>query len=82
MINEKVFVCNNLREAKKEIYHLGKRGEKYEVDVIDRKTRIINDIYLMKYTNEGPIFQKQVYSRWKEEQTRARTQQLTINILQ
>lgn len=82
IINEKVFVCNNLREAKKEIYCLGTRGGKYEVDVIDKKTRIINDIYLMMYTREGPIFQKQIYSRWKEEQAKARTQQLTINILQ
>ena len=68
-------------ETKKKIYHLGKRGEKYEVDVINKKTRIIDDIYLMKYTIEGPIFQKQIYSRWKEEQAKARTQQLTINIL-
>ena len=82
IINEKVFVCNDLREAKKTIYHLGTRGEKYEVDIIDEKTRLVNDIYLMKYTKEGPIFQKQIYSRWKEEQARARTQQLTINILQ
>ena len=80
-INEKPFVCNSLIETKKKIYHLGKRGGQYEVDVIDKKTRIINDIYLMKYTKEGLIFQKQIYSRWKEEQAKARTQQLTINIL-
>ena len=82
IINEKTFVCNSLIETKKKIYHLGTRGEKYEVDVIDKKTKIIYDIYLMKYTREGPIFQKQVYSKWKEEQAKARTQQLTINILQ
>ena len=82
IINEKTFVCNDLREAKKKIYHLGTRGGGYEVDIIDEKTGIINDIYLMKYTKEGPIFQKQIYSRWKEEQAKARVQQLTINILQ
>ena len=82
IINEKVFTCNSLREAKEKIYHLGTREKKYEVDVIDRKTETINDIYLMKYTKEGPIFQKQIYSRWKEEQAKAKTQQLTINILQ
>lgn len=82
IINEKVFICNDLREVKKKVYHLGTREGKYEVDVIDRKTKIINDIYLMKYTKEGPIFQKQIYSKWKEEQAKARTQQLTINILQ
>ena len=82
IINEKVFICNDLREIKKKIYHLGTREKKYEVDIIDRKTNIINDIYLMKYTKEGPIIQKQVYSKWKEEQAKAKTQQLTINILQ
>lgn len=82
MLDEKTFVCNSLREAKKEIYRFGTRGWSYEVKVIDKETRITNDIYLMKYTREGPIFQKQVYSRWKEELAKARTQQLTINILQ
>lgn len=82
MINKETCVCNNLTEAKKEIYRFGTRGAGYEVDVIDKKTRIINDIYLMKYTREGPIFQKQIYSRWKEEQAKARTQQLTMNTLQ
>ena len=82
IINEKAFVCNNLKEAKTKIYHLGTRKKKYEVDVIDKKTGIINDTYLMKYTKEGPIFQKQIYSRWKEEQAKARIQQLTISILQ
>lgn len=82
IINEKVFVCNTLREVKKEIYRLGAREKKYEVEVIEKKTRITNDIYLMKYTKGGPIFQKQIYSRWKEEQAKARTQQLTINIIQ
>ena len=43
-INEKVFECNSLKEAKREIYHLGIREKKYEVDVIDKRTRIINDI--------------------------------------
>lgn len=78
VINEKTFTCNELREVKKKIYTLGTRGEKYRVDVIDKKTGKINDIYLMKYTKEGPIFQKQMYSRWKEEQAKAKTKQLTI----
>lgn len=81
VINEKTFTCNELRGIKKKIYSLGMRGEKYRVDVIDKKTKIINDIYLMMYTIEGPIFQKQIYSRWKEERAKARIQQLTINLL-
>lgn len=78
IINEKVLTCNELRGVKKKIYTLGVRGEKYRVDVIDKKTRIVNDTYLMKYTKEGPILQKQIYSRWKEELAKAKIKQLTI----
>lgn len=77
-INGKTFSCNELRDVKNKIYTLGMRGEKYKVDVIDKNTGVINDIYLMKYTKEGPLFQKQMYSRWKEERTKAKARQLTI----
>ena len=70
-----------MREVKRKIYTQGTREENYRVDVIDKNTGTINDIYLMKYTKEGPIFQKQVYSKWKEEQAKAKTKQLTINTL-
>lgn len=80
IIDGKVLTCNELRVAKKEIYTLGKREEKYRVDVIDKKTGTVYDTYLMKYTKEGPIFQKQIYSRWKEDLAKARIKQLTINI--
>nr|DAH69042.1 MAG TPA: hypothetical protein [Microviridae sp.] len=78
IINGRTFTCKDLREAKKKIYLFGTREKKYRVDVIDKVTGIINDIYLTKYTKEGPIFSKQIYSRWKEELAKARTQQLTI----
>lgn len=81
VINEKTFECNEMRGVKKKIYTQGIRGGSYRVDIIDKRTGIINDIYLMKYTKEGPIFQKQMYSRWKEEQAEARTKQLTLNTL-
>ena len=55
------------------------RGEKYVVDITDKKTGAINDIYLLKYTIDGPIFQKQMYSRWKEEKAKAKRNQLEIN---
>ena len=77
-INGKTSTCNELRGAKKKIYAQGIRGEKYKVDIIEKNTGVINDIYLMKYTKEGPIFQKQIYSRWKEEQAKAKAKQLTI----
>lgn len=80
-INGKTFICNETRGIKKRIYTQGIRGEKYRVDVVDKNTGEINDIYLMKYTKEGPIFQKQTYSRWKEEQAEAKARQLTITAL-
>ena len=81
VINEKTFTCKDLKEAKKKIYALGLREEKYKVDVIEKKTGIVNDIYLMKYTKGGPIFSKQTYSRWKEEKAEAKERQLTITAL-
>lgn len=80
-INGETFSCNELREVKRKIYAHGIREQKYRVDVIDKKTKVINDIYLMKYTKEGPIFQKQMYSRWKEEQAKAKVKQLIITPL-
>ena len=78
IINGKVLTCNELKEAKREIYTLGTRGENYRVDVVEKKTGTVNDTYLMRFTKEGPIFQKQIYSRWKEELAKARIKQLTI----
>lgn len=78
IINKKVFTCNELKEAKERIYTLGERGKVYRVDVVDKKTRIVNDTYAMKYTKEGPIFQKQTYSRWKEEIAKEKIRQLGI----
>ena len=77
-INGKTFTCNDLREVKKKIYTLGIREENYRVDVVDKRTGKINDIYLMKYTKDGPIFQKQVFSRWKEELEAAKKNQLIL----
>lgn len=78
VINEKTFTCNDLREVKKKIYAQGIRGRNYRVDVVDKKTGIINDTYLMKYTTEGPIFQRQMYSRWEEEKAEVEKKQLTL----
>ena len=78
IIEGKVLTCNELREARKTIYTLGVRGETYRADIVDKKRGIVNDTYLMKFTREGPIFQRQIYSRWKEEKAKARMKQLTI----
>ena len=79
-INDKLVICNELREIKKKIYAQGIRGQKYVIDVCDKNTGAINDTYLMKYTNEGPIFTKQVYSRWKENKKESKAKQYNIFI--
>lgn len=61
-------------EVRKWIYHNGRRGTQYHVDEIS-KTGEIQNTYIYKYTTEGPIFRKQVYSKWKEEVKRARAKQ-------
>lgn len=81
VINGKTFTCKDLREVKRKIHALGPREEKYRIDVIEKDTRIVNDIYLMKYTKEGTIFSKQTYSRWKEKRAEAKERQLIITTL-
>ena len=80
MINDKLVICNDLREVRRKIYAQGKREEKYVIDVCDKRTGTIYDTYLMKYTKEGPIFTKQVYSMWKEYKKEAITKQKNIFI--
>ena len=61
-------------DVRRWIYHNGKRGTQYHVDEIS-ETGEIQNTYIYKYTTEGPIFRKQIYSKWKEEIKQARTRQ-------
>ena len=47
VINGKMFICKDIREVKKKIYAFGTREEKYRVDVVEKKTGVINDIKLI-----------------------------------
>ena len=64
-------------EVRKWIYHNGKRGTQYHVDEIS-DTGEVQNTYIYKYTIGGPIFRKQIYSKWKEaiKQARARQKEL------
>nr|DAX21944.1 MAG TPA: hypothetical protein [Microviridae sp.] len=77
-LGKSTIVCSNLKEAKNKIYERGLRNVTYEVNVVEKNTGVINDTYHLRYTDSGIIFQKQVYSRWKEELAKAKRQQLTI----
>ena len=78
-INRKECYAKDLRAIKKAIYTYGERGKTYEVKVRESRNDKILDIYLMRYTTEGPIFQKQIYSLWKELAQKAKMNQNILN---
>lgn len=80
MINGETSTYRDLRETKKKIYSFGIRSNTYRVDVIDKNTGTVYDTYLMKYTAEGSIFTKQIYSKWKEDKKEAAMRQYNIFI--
>ena len=80
VINRKELICKDLRAIKKSIYELGKRGEKYTVETFNKETGLITDVYLMLYTKEGPIFQRQTYSLWKDLKSQSEKQQYNMFI--
>ena len=72
--NEEV---NDDQQVRRQIYHKGIRGQEYRVEEIDRNGELQN-VYIYKYTNEGPIFRKQLYSLWKEKIRISQEKQLTL----
>lgn len=70
-------IHEDMRGVKAEIYRNGKRDHIYTVLQINREGEVLA-IYQLKYTTQGPIFQKQTYSAWKEMKARAIKLQLNI----
>lgn len=70
-------IHEDMRSVKREIYNHGIRDHIYTVLQINREGEILN-IYQLKYTPQGTIFQKQTYSAWKEMKARALKLQLNI----
>lgn len=77
-INERIIECDTLEQIKKTIYQKGKREKIYYVFVKNKKNDLIYDVYIYKYTKEGPIFRKQIYSRWIEDRKQAEKRQYKI----
>ena len=74
--NEEV---NDDAQVRRRIYHKGIRSKEYRVEEIDRNGQL-QSIYIYKYTSEGPIFRKQLYSLWKEKIREAKKAQLEFNL--
>lgn len=66
------------RSIKKVIYSKGIRDKKYKVNEIDEDGTLINE-WIYNYLNNGIIFTKNVYSKWKEIKKAAKNSQLLIS---
>lgn len=64
-------------QVRRLIYHKGIRSKEYRVEEIDGNGEVQN-VYIYKYTSEGPIFRKQLYSLWKEKIRISQEKQLTL----
>lgn len=73
----KVKTVKDKRSIKKVIYSKGIRGKTYKVQEIDEYAIIINEWHY-KYLDNGIIFTKNIYSRWKEEKEKAKNSQINM----
>ena len=68
---------NDDQQVRRQIYHKGIRGQEYRVEEVDDNGEL-QSVYIYKYTKEGPIFRKQLYSLWKEKIRVSRKKQLML----
>lgn len=66
--------CKDIRGAKSWIYSKGIRNSIYMVDEFDMDGIIINQ-WVYKFLDNGIIFTKKVYDRWKEMKRKAESSQ-------
>ena len=74
---EKIEIVKDNRSIKKTIYSKGVRGKTYIVQEIDKYTNVINEWHY-KYLENGMIFSKNIYSKWKEMKEKARNSELNM----
>lgn len=70
-------IVKDNRSIKKVIYSKGVRGKTYIVQEIDKDTNVINEWHY-KYLENGIIFTKNIYSKWKEMKEKARNSNLNM----
>lgn len=70
-------VVKDNRSIKKVIYSKGIRGKNYKVNEIDEDGTLINE-WMYKYLENGIIFTKNIYSKWKEMKKTAENSELSI----
>lgn len=68
---------NDDQQVRRQIYHKGIRDQEYRVEEVDDNGEL-QSVYIYKYTKEGPISRKQLYSLWKERIRKSREKRLTL----
>ena len=58
-------IVKDSRSLKKVVYTKGIRGKNYSIKEIDENGTLINE-WVYKYLENGIIFRKNIYSKWKE----------------
>lgn len=70
-------IVKDNRSIKKVIYSKGIRSKNYKVNEIDEDGTLINE-WVYKYLENGIIFTKNIYSKWKEMKKAAKSNELSI----
>ena len=68
----------DFRTVKAKIYSKGNRENQYQVIQIIKATKYPIREYILKYTKEGPIFQRKIWDKFEEDKQKAKINQLNI----
>ena len=71
------YSCKDIRGAKSWIYSKGIRNNTYQINEFDMDGIIINQ-WIYKFLDNGIIFTKKVYDRWKEMEMKAKLSQKSL----
>lgn len=77
-IQGRLGMVKDTRTVKKIIYQKGIRNQTYSITETDPMTGVILNQWLYKYMENGIIFTKSIYSKRKEDERKARREQLNL----
>lgn len=74
---KKAEIVKDRRSLKRVVYAKGVRGKNYSIKEIDENGALINE-WVYKYLENGIIFTKSIYSKWKEMKEEAKHSELKL----
>jgi hypothetical protein len=77
-IQGRLGVAKDIRTVKKIIYKKGIRNQTYSITETEPISGTIFNQWLYKYMESGTIFTKSIYSKRKEDERKARKEQLNL----